>query len=39
VKIRLYPRKNGINTGSDGFYAPYGAALYTLYSNIKFIEI
>jgi hypothetical protein len=39
VKIRLYPRKNGINTGSDGFYAPYGAALYTMYSNIKFIEI
>jgi hypothetical protein len=39
VKIRLYPRKNGIDTGSDGFYAPYGATLYTGYSNIKYIEI
>lgn len=39
VKIRLYPRKNGIDTGSDGFYSPYGATLYTDYSNIKYIEI
>jgi hypothetical protein len=35
----LYPRKNGIDTGSDGFYSPYGATLYTGYSNIKYIEI
>jgi len=39
VKIRLYPRKNGIDTGSDGFYAPYGETLYTGYSNIKYIDI
>jgi len=39
VKIRLYPRKNGIDTGSDGFYSPYGATLYTDYSNIKYIEV
>jgi hypothetical protein len=39
IKIRLYPRKNGIDTGSDGFYSPYGATLYTGYSNIKYIDI
>ena len=39
VKIRLYPRINGIDTGSDGLYAPYGATLYSEYSNITFIEI
>ena len=38
VKIRLYPRKNLIDTGSDGFYSPYGETLYTGYSNIKYIN-
>jgi hypothetical protein len=35
----LYPRKNGIETGGDGFYAPYGATLYSGYSNVKYIQI
>jgi len=39
VKIRLYPRINGVETGSDGLYAIYGATLYSGYSNVKFIEI
>jgi hypothetical protein len=39
IRLRLYPRKNGIDTGSDGFYAPYGATLYSGYSNFKYVEI
>jgi hypothetical protein len=39
IRIRLYPRKNGLETGGDGFYPSYGAALYSEYSNIKYIQI
>jgi hypothetical protein len=39
IRIRLYPRKNGIETGQDGFYSPYGATLYSDYSNVKYIQI
>lgn len=39
IRIRLYPRKNGIETGGDGFYSPYGATLYSGYSNVKYIQI
>lgn len=38
IKFRLYPRKNGVDTGGDGFY-PYGASLYSGYSNIDYIDI
>jgi len=39
TRMRVYPRKNGIETGGDGFYAPYGATLYSGYSNVKYIQI
>jgi len=42
VRIRLYPRINGVETGVNGLYgtsAPYGETLYSDYSNVKIIEI
>jgi hypothetical protein len=42
VRIRLYPRINGVETGVNGLYGnstPYGETLYSGYSNVKFIEI
>jgi len=39
VRIRLYPRINGVETGADGLYAIYGESLFSGYSNVKFIEI
>ena len=39
IRLRLFPRKNGLNTGSDGFYPLYGSTLYSAYSNALFISI
>jgi hypothetical protein len=39
IRIRLFPRKNVLNTGSDGFYPLYGSSLYSAYSNALFISI
>ena len=39
IRLRLFPRKNGLNTGSDGFYPLYGSTLYSAYSNSAFISI
>jgi len=39
VRIRLYPRINGVETGAGGLYAIYGESLFSGYSNVKFIEI
>jgi hypothetical protein len=39
IRVRLYPRKNGLETGSEGLYLPYGENLYSGYSNIKYIQI
>ena len=39
IRLRLYPRKNGLNTGNDGFYPIYGSSLYSVYSNSLFISI
>jgi hypothetical protein len=37
IRIRVYPRKNGLDTGTNGFYL-YGDTLYSDYSNIDYIE-
>jgi hypothetical protein len=39
IRLRLYPRKNDLNTGNDGFYPIYGSSLYSVYSNSLFISI
>lgn len=39
IRLRLYPRKNNLNTGNDGFYPIYGSSLYSVYSNSAFISI
>jgi hypothetical protein len=39
IRLRLYPRKNDLNTGNDGFYPIYGSSLYSVYSNSMFISI
>jgi len=39
IRLRLYPRKTGLNTGNDGFYPFYGSSLYSAYSSPLFISI
>lgn len=39
IRLRLYPRKNNLNTGNDGFYPIYGSTLFSVYSNSAFISI